>query len=65
MFEKEVEKLREKTLKDLQKELDAALQTQDLVKALALREAIKAFEDAEASGLSAKGEVATEKKVKK
>ena len=65
VFEKEVEKLREKTLKDLQKELDAALEAKDLDKAVGLREAIKAFEDAGASGLLANGEVATEKKVKK
>ena len=51
VFEKEVEKLREKTLKDLQKELDGALEAKDLDKALALREAIKAFEDGDASGL--------------
>jgi len=65
VFEKEVEKLREKTLKDLQKELDAALESKDLDKAVGLREEIKTFEDAGASGLLANEEVATEKKVKK
>ena len=37
VFGKEVENLREKTLKDLQKELDAALESKDLDKAVALR----------------------------
>ena len=65
VFEKEVEKLREKTLKDLQKELDAALEAKDLDKAVALRKAIEEFESAEASGLSAKAEVASKKKIRK
>ena len=65
VFEKEVEKLREKTLKDLQKELDAALEAKDLDKAVALREAIQAFEDGDESGLSSKADVANKKKVKK
>ena len=65
VFEKEVEKLRGKTLTALQKELDAALESKDLDKAVALREAIKAFEGAEASGLAAKAEVASKKKIKK
>ncbi len=65
VFGKEVEKLRERTLNELQKELDAALEAKDLDKAVALGKAIEEFESAEASGLSAKGEVATEKKVKK
>ena len=65
VFEKEVEKLREKTLKDLQKELDVALEAKDLDEAVALREAIKAFEGAEASGLAAKAEVASKKKIRK
>ena len=65
VFEKEVEKLREETLKDLQKELDAAFESKDLDKAVALKKAIEEFESAEASGLSTKGEVATEKRVKK
>ena len=65
VFEKEVEKLREKTLKDLQKGLDAALESKDLDKAVALRGAIKAFEGAEASGLAAKAEVASKKKIRK
>jgi len=65
VFEKEVENLREKTLKDLQKELDAALEAKDLDKAVALRDAIKAFEDEEASGLSAKVSDAVERRVKK
>ncbi len=65
VFEKEVEKLREKTLTALQEELDAALEGKDLDKAVALREAIKAFEGAEASGLAAKAEVASQKKIRK
>ncbi|MDB4654256.1 C-type lectin domain-containing protein [Rubripirellula sp.] len=65
VFEKEVEKLRDKTLTDLQKELDAALESKDLDKAVALREAIKTFENAEASGLAAKAEPANKKKIKK
>jgi len=56
VFEKEVEKLREKTLTALQEELDAALEVKDLDKAVALREAIKAFEDGDESGLSAKSD---------
>ena len=51
VFEKEVEKLRDKTLKALQEELDAALEAKDLDRAVALREAIKAFEESDASGL--------------
>ena len=53
VFEKEVEKLRGKTLQDLKKKLNAALESNDLDKAVALREAIKAFEGSEASGLAA------------
>ena len=51
VFGKEVEKLRDKTLKALQEELDAPLEAKDLDKAMALREAIKAFEESDASGL--------------
>jgi hypothetical protein len=67
VFEKEVEKLRAKTLEDLQKELDAALESKDLDKAVALREAIKAFEEGDASGLlsTVKTIDAKQKKTKK
>ncbi|MEC8553548.1 MAG: lectin-like protein [Planctomycetota bacterium] len=71
VFEKEVEKLRAKTLKDLQKELHGALEAKDLDKAAALREAIKAFADADEAGLSAKSdaegkaEPASKKKMQK
>ena len=65
VFEKEVEKLREKTLKALQEELDAALEAKDLDASVALREAIKGFEDADEAGLSAKVDVASKEKVRK
>ena len=65
VFEKEVEKLRAKTLEDLQKELDAALEAKDLDKAVVLRESIKAFENAEASGLSAKANGSGQQRIKK
>ena len=64
VFEKEVEKLREKTLKDLQKELDGALEAKDLDEAVALREAIKAFEDGDASGLLSTAKTTDENKKK-
>ncbi len=65
MFKKEVEKLRETTLKDLREERDATLEAKDLDKAVALREAIKAFESAKESGLSSKEEVVSKRKIKK
>ncbi|MEC8556768.1 MAG: C-type lectin domain-containing protein [Planctomycetota bacterium] len=71
VFEKEVEKLRETTLKDLREELDAALEAKDLDKAVALREEIKAFENGDESGLLSKSDAegkaapASKKKIKK
>jgi len=64
VFEKEVEQLREKTLKALQEELDGALEAKDLDKAVALKEAIKAFEDGDVSGLLSTVKTTDEKKKK-